>query len=122
MEVNVWRAATTIFNGEKLTQQDFRRKFAKELIFNDYDAPAIENVPTLHPRINIHNFISIQRYHKIDIKTGEQVSTKTEWLMWKCKVCKKCKKATYCACDPTINICRDCHMIHVLEAFSLAQS
>jgi len=109
-----------IFDREKLTQQEFRRKLARELIYNEYNAENITTGTALRPRMNFHEFVSVPRFHKINIKTGEQVPTKTEWLMRKCQVCAKRKKASYCTCDPKMIICRDCHTIHVVEAFSSA--
>jgi Transposase IS4 len=116
-EVNCRLALEKLFNGDKNSQQGFRKMFAKALIFNSY----IVDVSLGSPRSlrhsplmrNIHQFCTIPNGKKFS-PNGRLVPTKTKYLQRYCQ-CRNRRCRTYCSCSPGTILCPRCFATHVAE-------
>jgi len=103
-EVNVRRAAARICKTvrEDISQQEFRKALAKELIYNNYLSPDEEDQHFLrsnNPQAVEHWYMSVPRFHTIG-RDGALQPCKTEWIQKLCECGKKVRK--YCSCTPMI--------------------
>jgi hypothetical protein len=115
-EVNCRFARKEIYAQTELTQQEFRRLFARELIQNVYLLLPGERRTT--PRTgkqkrSLHSLDTIPPFRTF--KNSEIVAARTQYIQLKCSSCNK-RVRTYCPCSPGIVRCSSCFANHVIEA------
>eukprot|EP00977_Amphora_coffeiformis_P000513 scaffold130_cov151-Amphora_coffeaeformis.AAC.2 len=102
-EVNCRLAHTNIYGADPISQQDFRRQFAKALIYNPYQTSQ-EGYPRVSPRKGppeaaaaCHRRESLPPYRTWN--GGKMVHCRTQYIQLKCSGCHS-KTRQYCPCYP----------------------
>ncbi len=118
-EVNMHRAAARICKTvrEDISQQEFCKALAKELIHNKYlsqDEQQQYSLWSINPQNRGHQYMSLPSFHTIS-KDGVLTRCKTEWIQRTCVCGQRARR--YCLCTPQVFRCVDCYITHVLSDF-----
>lgn len=115
-ETNARCAAHKIFGYDDLSQIEFRRRLAKELIHNPYRQRQ-EAVIRVSPRKRllkvVHGLCHIPAGKTF--QHGRLVNCAGKYNQWKCYGCPA-RVRTYCKCIPGHILCEDCWVKHIFDA------
>ena len=114
-EVNIKLVAEYCFRCDKTSQQEFRRSFAKEMIYNIYyEQERNKKGKRSSPRaLNFaHDLVPLGPYKTFD--GTSLVKCKTRYIQLKCSRCTS-RIRTFCTCSPGVMLCQRCFQLHLLE-------
>ena len=117
-EVNVRLASEHLYNNEPKTQIEFRKEFAKSLIYNKYimkkETPASKRKS---PRKESeHVLVKLDPFTNFD-NGGRIIKSVTRCVQRKCQ-CGSRRVHTYCKCSPGIFYCNECFSKHQLDSIT----
>ena len=112
-EVNCRLALTKIYNQPEMTQQEFRKLFLRELLYNKHLCQPVPSGKRKSKRIGqpVHCLVSLptsRTFRKTSI-----VFIRTAYIQLVCSGCGQCRIRTYCPCTPVKVICSSCFADHV---------
>ena len=112
-EVNCRLLQTNLYNQPSLSQQEFRKQFAKELIHNKYISQGEERSVRKSARLSLpeHRLVSLPKNRTF--KKTTIVFCKTAYIQLVCSGCSQKRVRTYCPCSPGRIICSSCFADHV---------
>lgn len=112
-EVNCRLAFQNLCGGEIMSQQQFRRRFAKELIFNtdleSNPSPLRASKRKMNDQTS-HELVPLSPFR--NFKNGRVVKVRTRSVQRKCN-CSSRRVNTYCKCSPGTFYCGACFSEHV---------
>lgn len=114
-EINVMYAANYFLQRKKELTINFRKDFAKALIYNHYvlaEELHLSQISAMRLRNREHCLTTIPRKK---FKNGRLVRSNVQYAQLKCVGCAK-RIRTYCLCSPGVYRCRECYAKHVLQA------
>ena len=114
-EVNVLLTAQYFDQEGDLSQINFRKKLAWELIHNKYIQEEVkEGIRQSRRRsVNLdHEYVTLPTNSKFS--NGCIATSNMKFAQFKCKTCTK-KIRTYCRCTPGVMRCIECYANHVRE-------
>ena len=96
-------------------------ELAYQLLNNPYLQSEEENVSNLSTATHEHDhIICALPAHKI-FCGAEMVESKSKYPERTCIICKK-RCRTYCACSPGVHRCKQCFVVHVVDAKNQKES
>ena len=112
-EVNCRLVQTKLYEQPPISQQDFRKKLAKEMIHNRYISQGEEKSQRKSARLNLpeHRLISLPKNRMF--KKTSIVYCKTDYIQLVCSGCSQKRVRTYCPCSPGRIICNSCFADHI---------
>ena len=117
-EVNCKLAKEHLYKGGEESQQSFRKKFANELIHNEYREQRvyspIKRKVNNNPDIE-HQLIPLPPYKNFN--GSRIVKVKTRCVQRKCS-CGATRCNTYCICSPGVFLCSSCFYAHVKDCLT----
>jgi hypothetical protein len=120
-EVNCRLGFESLCGGERMSQQQFRRQFAKELIFNTDLSTAPMSIRASKRKTvdrSAHELIPLSPFR--NFKNGRVVRGKTRSVQRKC-FCSARRVNTYCKCSPGVFLCGACFSEHVAHCVTGGQ-
>ena len=118
-EVNCRMAQHHIYGEAEMGQQEFRKLFSHDLIYNEY----LENYDTgggsrksPRKRDTGHELMTLEPY--MNFKGSQMFRGKTRSVQRVCTLCKTKRCNTYCRCNPGTFLCGGCIITHILEAIN----
>ena len=120
-EVNANLAFSYFYGGEKEEQLTFRRKLAKELIYNEYLAQERAQRRQRQPQdsrlstTDAHRHATLAQFRKFS--GTEMVQSLSRYPLHKCSTCPK-RIRKYCTCSPGTYRCADCYVVHLVNLHS----
>jgi Transposase IS4 len=116
-EVNVMLASTYFYGRETTSFLDFRKDFAKSMIYNDYldkenkelTSDERRTSPRNRPKLD-HELMTLPA--KTTFKGTLMVSVQTMYHQLKCSGCAR-RVQTYCRCTPGVVRCNECYARHI---------
>ena len=116
-EVNVKLVSEYCFACDKVSQQEFRKSFAREMINNIYYERENKrgNGRRTSPREKVreHRLVPLGPYKTFD--GSALVNCKTRYIQLKCTRCPN-RIRTFCVCTPGVMLCQECWFDHTLES------
>ncbi len=96
---------------------EFRKDFAKELIYNPYLEQTVETVAEEYlqqANVDDHTLCTLPPKHTF---LGPiMVAAIKKYQQRKCIGCPR-RVRTYCICSPGVYRCTSCHVLHVLDEY-----
>ena len=117
-EVNANLTFSYFYGGKKEEQMTFRRKLAKELIYNEYLAQERAQRRQRQPQdsrlstTDAHRHATLAQFRKFS--GTEMVESGSDYPQHRCTSCKK-KIRSYCLCSPGVYRCVQCYGTHTAQ-------
>jgi Transposase IS4 len=114
-EVNLCLVSHYFDGNKELSQIEFRKLLAKELIYNKYiqqeAEDGLQRSKRKSPNMD-HEFLTLRVFTKFLV--DKIVKANMKYAQFKCTDCTK-RIRTYCRCSPGIMRCIECYAVHIRE-------